>query len=129
MIKTTRHSGERVLRVHGGLDVDRSGDQLESMSLARLTESIRRAGANISEARRVLLADLSKEFDAPPPSTIRRIVRDWPAEGLELGGHRVSTEKREGRLYLVIQPQFGVVREMPVRQTPLYHQFGRVVSL
>lgn len=107
------------------------------MSLARLTESIRRAGENISEPRRVLLADLSKDFDAPPPSTIRRIVRDWTSDGVELAGHRVRTEKSDGRLMLVIAPrgasasigETAVVREMPVRTTPLYHQFGRVVSL
>lgn len=97
------------------------------MSIARLTESIRRAGEGISASRRVLLGDLTKLYEAPPPSTIRRIVQSWPIEGAELAGHRVRTQKLDGRLYLVIDP-LGEGTVQPVRQTPLYHQFGRVVG-
>jgi hypothetical protein len=100
------------------------------MSIARLTESVRRAGEGIDEPRRILLAELTRDFDAPPPSTIRRIIRDWDDDGVELAGHRIRAEKAEGRLYLVIHPRGEVfVRPKPaVVSIPLYHQFGRVLS-
>lgn len=103
------------------------------MSIARLTESIRRAGQGIVEPRRVLLSELSAEHDAPPPSTIRRIIRDWADEGVELAGHHVRAEKGDNRLYLVIHPHGERPEPVrpkvaPVMSIPLYHQFGRVVS-
>jgi hypothetical protein len=100
------------------------------MSIARLTDSIRRAGEGINEPRRLLLSDLAENYGAPPPSTIRRIVRDWTDDGVELAGHRVRTEKAEGRLFLVIHPHGQEVErpKKPVISVPLYHQFGRVVS-
>lgn len=92
------------------------------MSIERLTGAIKRAGAGITEARVVSLADMSRLFDAPLPSTMRRIVRGWPVEGVELGGHPVRAVKIEGRLSLVIDP--------PVRRetatAPSYHQLGWV---
>src|SRR5436853_7805285 len=101
------------------------------MSIARLAESIRRAGEGIDEPRLILLSELNEDFDAPPPSTIRRIIRDWTDDGVELSGHRVRAEKKDGRLYLVIQPRgLSFVRpKAAVISIPLYHQFGRVVSL
>jgi hypothetical protein len=100
------------------------------MSIARLTESIRRAGEGIEEPRQILLSELTEDFDAPPPSTIRRIIRDWSDDGVELEGHRVRAEKHDGRLYLVIQPRGRAFVRAPrvALSIPLYHQFGRVVS-
>lgn len=99
------------------------------MSIARLTESIRRAGEGIDEPRPILLAELTQDFDAPPPSTIRRIARDWTDQGAELGGHHVRTEKRDGRLYLVINPRgISFVRPKLKTSVPYFHQFGRVIS-
>jgi hypothetical protein len=100
------------------------------MSIARLSDSISRAAEGIEEPLFILLADLAKDHDAPPPSTIRRIIRDWPEEGVELAGLRVRAEKKSGRLYLAILPRgrtFVVAKPAP-RTIPLYHQFGRVVS-
>src|SRR5687767_10774574 len=106
-----------------------------SMSIARLTDSIRRAGEGIDEPLRILLGDLAEQYDAPPPSTIRRIIRDWTDHGIEMAGHRVRAEKIDGRLHLVIDPLGAedsrpepVRARTPVTSTPLYHQFGRVVS-
>jgi hypothetical protein len=100
------------------------------MSIARLAESIRRAGEGIDEPRPILLAALTDQFDAPPPSTIRRIIREWTDDGVELSGHRVCAEKRDGRLYLVIHPKGAeIIRpRAAVISIPLYHQFGRVLS-
>jgi hypothetical protein len=101
------------------------------MSIARLTESIRRAAQGIVEPRRIMLSELTAEHDAPPPSTIRRIIRDWADDGVELAGHRVRAEKGENRLYLVIYPHGEEPAPLPkpvVMSIPLYHQFGRVIS-
>jgi hypothetical protein len=107
------------------------------MSISRLAESIRRAAEGIDEPLRILLSELTDEYGAPPPSTIRRIIRDWDDSGVDLGGHRVTTEKKEGRLFLVIDPASDENtasattlprRRPPVMSIPLYHQFGRVLS-
>lgn len=94
---------------------------LRGVCIARLAESIRRAGDGIKEPRRILLADLRRDFDSPPASTLRRIIREWSSDGIEIGGHAVRAQKLDGRLYLVISP--GAITQ------PSFHHLGRVVAL
>jgi hypothetical protein len=102
-----------------------------NMSIARLTEAVRRAGEGIDEPCRVLISEIAEDYDGPPASTIRRIIREWTDDGVDLDGHRVRAEKSEGRLYLVIHPRVHDISRArrPAMSIPLYHQFGRVVSM
>jgi hypothetical protein len=78
---------------------------------------------------------LTSDFGAPPPSTIRRIMRAWDAAGVELGGHCVRAEKIDGLLYVVIAPAGEAMaapapaeRPSPVTSLPYYHFFGRLAA-
>jgi hypothetical protein len=95
------------------------------MSLAQLTEAIGVAARAAPLPQELLLRDIADHCGGPPPSTIRRIVRDWTTAGIILGDYRVRKKISAGFVYLVIEPKDAPPPKVTV---PRYHQLGRVVS-